>query len=222
MTNSSDSGIGVGTYTTNEMFKLLGKQDMMPNVARAIKQQKLEFELAVCKGYEAVLYNQKMISPTPEGRAAAEAKYQANEQEIKRLEKDIAELKAKQLPATAYYNLYGYLDVGYGVRTEKDGKYAYLRKAADLGSREAQYFVSDILGGINDEKTSEMRIKLIDQLRACASGQGLGDASEMLGLRLERISTSIRGFSSGGENGSSLSANILARVFNNTRRKILI
>ena len=26
---------------------------------------------------------------------------------------------AKQLPATAYYNLYGYLDVGYGVRTEK-------------------------------------------------------------------------------------------------------
>ncbi|WP_420910131.1 hypothetical protein [Rodentibacter pneumotropicus] len=54
--------------------------------------------------------------------------------------------------------------------------------------------MSDILGGINDEKTLEMRIKLIDQLRACASGQGLGDASEMLGLRLERISTSIRGF----------------------------
>ncbi|OOF67684.1 hypothetical protein BKG95_06695 [Rodentibacter pneumotropicus] len=65
VTNSSDSGIGVGSYTTNEMFKLLGKQDVMPNVARAIKQQKLEFELAVCKGYEAVLYNQKMISPTP-------------------------------------------------------------------------------------------------------------------------------------------------------------
>jgi len=48
---------------------------------------------------------------------------------------------AKQLPATAYYNLYGYLDEGYGVRTEEGGKYAYLRKAADLGSREAQYIV---------------------------------------------------------------------------------
>ena len=96
---------------------------------------------------------------------------------------------AKQLPATAYYNLYGYLDVGYGVRTEKDGKYAYLRKAADLGSREAQYVVADMLGKINDDDTLEMRIKLIDQLRACASEQGLGDASEMLGLRLERKNT---------------------------------
>ncbi|WP_418116232.1 sel1 repeat family protein [Aggregatibacter actinomycetemcomitans] len=93
---------------------------------------------------------------------------------------------AKQLPATAYYNLYGYLDVGYGVRTEKDGKYAYLRKAADLGSREAQYVVADMLGSINDDETLELRIKLVDQLRSCASEQGLGDASEMLGLRLER------------------------------------
>ena len=96
---------------------------------------------------------------------------------------------AKQLPATAYYNLYGYLDVGYGVHTEKDGKYAYLRKAADLGSREAQYVAADMLGKINDDDTLEMRIKLIDQLRACASEQGLGDASEMLGLRLERKNT---------------------------------
>jgi len=93
---------------------------------------------------------------------------------------------AKQLPATAYYNLYGYLDVGYGVRTEKDGKYAYLRKAADLGSREAQYVVADMLGKINDDDTLEMRIKLIDQLRACASEQGVGDASDMLGIRLGR------------------------------------
>ena len=93
---------------------------------------------------------------------------------------------AKQLPATAYYNLYGYLDVGYGVRTEKDGKYAYLRKAADLGSREAQYVVADILGSINDDETLELRIKLVDQLRACASEQGVGDASDMLGIRLER------------------------------------
>ena len=93
---------------------------------------------------------------------------------------------AKQLPATAYYNLYGYLDVGYGVRTEKDGKYAYLRKAADLGSREAQYVVADILGSINDDETLELRIKLVDQLRACALEQGVGDASDMLGIRLER------------------------------------
>ena len=109
---------------------------------------------------------------------------------------------AKQLPATAYYNLYGYLDVGYGVRTEKDGKYAYLRKAADLGSREAQYVVADMLGKINDDDTLEMRIKLIDQLRACASEQGVGDASDMLGIRLgrkRRVSKSDRSVLSRGQ-----------------------
>jgi sel1 len=96
---------------------------------------------------------------------------------------------AKQLPATAYYNLYGYLDVGYGVRTEKDGKYAYLRKAADLGSREAQYVVGDILTDINDEETRPLRLKIYDQLLACASEQGLGQASVMLGIGLQRKNT---------------------------------
>ena len=129
---------------------------------------------------------------------------------------------AKQLPATAYYNLYGYLDVGYGVRTEKDGKYAYLRKAADLGSREAQYVVADMLGKINDDDTLEMRIKLIDQLRACASGQGLGDASEMLGLRLERkkeYQKALEAFHQGVKNGSSLSASTLEGAFSGKQKE---
>ena len=123
---------------------------------------------------------------------------------------------AKQLPATAYYNLYGYLDVGYGVRTEKDGKYAYLRKAADLGSREAQYVVSEMLGDINDDDTLEMRIKLIDQLRACASEQGVGDASDMLGIRLGRkkeYQKAIEVFYQGVKNGSDSSARRLAHAF---------
>ncbi|OOF57346.1 SEL1-like repeat protein [Rodentibacter myodis] len=129
---------------------------------------------------------------------------------------------AKQLPATAYYNLYGYLDVGYGVRTEKDGKYAYLRKAADLGSREAQYVVADMLGSINDDETLELRIKLVDQLRACASKQGLGEASDMLGIRLQRkkeYQKALEVFHQGVKNGSDLSANVLARVFNNTKEE---
>ena len=123
---------------------------------------------------------------------------------------------AKQLPATAYYNLYGYLDVGHGVRTEKDGKYAYLRKAADLGSREAQYVVADILGSINDDETLELRIKLVDQLRACASEQGVGDASDMLGIRLERkkeYQKAIEVFYQGIKNGSDSSARRLANAF---------
>ena len=31
VTNSSDGGIGDGTFNTNSMLKLLGRQDVMPN-----------------------------------------------------------------------------------------------------------------------------------------------------------------------------------------------
>ena len=128
---------------------------------------------------------------------------------------------AKQLPVTAYYNLYGYLDVGYGVRTEKDGKYAYLRKAADLGSREAQYVVGDILTDINDEETRPLRLKIYDQLLACASEQGLGQASVMLGIGLQRkneYQQALEVFHQGTKNGSSSSASRLEEAFSGKQK----
>ena len=131
---------------------------------------------------------------------------------------------AKQLPATAYYNLYGYLDVGYGVRTEKDGKYAYLRKAADLGSREAQYVVGDILTDIKDEGTLQQRLKIYEQLLSCSSEQGFGEASEMLGLGYEsdkEYSKALEAFHQGVKNGSAISANILTKIFKHTREEYL-
>ena len=39
------------------------------------------------------------------------------------------------------------------------GKYAYLRKRADLGSREAQYTVAEILSDIEDESETEEAFK---------------------------------------------------------------
>ena len=129
---------------------------------------------------------------------------------------------AKQLPATAYYNLYGYLDVGYGVRTEKDGKYAYLRRAADLGSREAQYVVGDILTDINDEETRPLRLKIYDQLLACASEQGLGQASVMLGIGLQRkneYQQALEVFHQGTKNGSSSSASRLEEAFSGKQKE---
>ncbi|BAS47551.1 Sel1 domain-containing protein repeat-containing protein [Aggregatibacter actinomycetemcomitans NUM4039] len=129
---------------------------------------------------------------------------------------NLNEALAKQLPATAYYNLYGYLDVGYGVRTEKDGKYAYLRKAADLGSREAQYVVGDILTDIDDEETRPLRLKIYDQLLSCASAQGLGKASVMLGIGLQRkneYQQALEVFHQGTKNGNDSSARRLANAF---------
>ena len=129
---------------------------------------------------------------------------------------------AKQLPATAYYNLYGYLDVGYGVRTEKDGKYAYLRRAADLGSREAQYVVADTLGDINDEETLQMRLEIIEKLRTCASEQGLGKASNSLGISFiidKEYAKALEAFHQGVKNGSSLSASTLEEAFSGKQKE---
>ena len=44
VTNSSDGGIGDGTFNTNSMLKLLGRQDVMPNVARNVRLEELEAE----------------------------------------------------------------------------------------------------------------------------------------------------------------------------------
>lgn len=96
VTNSSDEGIGAGTYTTNEMFKLLGKQDVMPGVARNIKLNELETQLGMAKRSEVRLYNESMKAPTAEGKAVAAAEFEKKQQEIQRIEKEIGEIKAKQ------------------------------------------------------------------------------------------------------------------------------
>ena len=44
VTNSSDDGIGDGTFDTNSMLKLLGRQDVMPNVAKNVRLEELEAE----------------------------------------------------------------------------------------------------------------------------------------------------------------------------------
>ncbi|URL01372.1 DUF6396 domain-containing protein [Avibacterium sp. 20-126] len=91
----------------------------------------------------------------------------------------------KTLPATAMYKLYYHLDSNYGVKTTPGGKFAYLRKAADMGSREAQFAMADILKWINDRNTLDFRINLVKQLLNCASQQGMGKAAISLGTILE-------------------------------------
>ncbi|ANU82515.1 hypothetical protein BBH51_07520 [Aggregatibacter actinomycetemcomitans] len=139
---------------------------------------------------------------------------------------NLNEVLAKQLPATAYYKLYGYLDVGYGVRTEADGKYAYLRKAADLGSREAQYVVAEMLFDIEDEEETKeafkYRLNLVEQLWACASEQGLGEASGNLASFLQlnkKYDEAVIASHQGVKNGDSISAGVLRDGFSQKTTK---
>ena len=123
----------------------------------------------------------------------------------------------KQLPATAYYNLYGYLTKGYGVKTaKKEGRFAYLRKAADMGSREAQYEIAEILDAMQDDRTFELRKKLKVQFYSCASEQGLGEASLALGIILKirkNYSEAVKTFHQGAKNGNYQSASRLSHGF---------
>ncbi|PJG85638.1 SEL1-like repeat protein [Conservatibacter flavescens] len=138
---------------------------------------------------------------------------------VKKPQKTVYELNKaleKQLPATAYYNLYGYLTNGYGVKTEKGGQFAYLRKAADLGSREAQYELGILLRQIKDKETLSFRLQLSEQLFECASKQGMKEASEKLGISFQvdkKYKLSLQAYHQGVKDGSALSARRLMRPF---------
>ncbi|KMK52390.1 hypothetical protein RO21_01210 [[Actinobacillus] muris] len=115
----------------------------------------------------------------------------------------------KQLPATAMYKLYYHLDSRYGVSTKPGGQFAYLRKAADMGSREAQYELGEMLINIQDKSSYPVRKALREQLLACSAAQGNGDAAKWLGIRFQaeqKYSDAVKMFHQGAKNGNIPSA----------------
>ena len=122
----------------------------------------------------------------------------------------------KQLPATAYYLLKGYIEDDYGVSAPPDSELAFLRKAADMGSREAQYTLGQMISSLDDEETREFRLKLMMKLYRCASEQGQGNASYWLGMFLpdyHKYDEAVRAYHQGVKNGNYLSAFILSNAF---------
>ena len=92
-------------------------------------------------------------------------------------------LLMQQLPATAHYKTYEYILKGL-LKTKSDGAYAYLRKAADLGSADAQFAISKIILSPTDGKELQFRLQLADQFRSCAAQQGHGEASQFYAMSL--------------------------------------
>lgn len=122
----------------------------------------------------------------------------------------------KQLPATAYYLLKGYIEDGYGVSAPPDSELAFLRKAADMGNREAQYTLGQMISSLDDEETREFRLKLMMKLYRCASEQGQGNASYWLGMFLpdyHKYDEAVRAYHQGVKKGNYLSAFILSNAF---------
>ena len=124
------------------------------------------------------------------------------------------DLLMNQLPGTAHYHSYLYLKHGYGLIGADE--LAYLRKAADLGSKEAQYELSQIFENIKDEKTRVFRFETAEKLLACASEQGMGIASQYLGVSLQlekKYQEAVKVLHQGAKNGDSQSAFRLSNGF---------
>ena len=124
------------------------------------------------------------------------------------------DLLMNQLPGTAHYHSYLYLKYGYGLIGADE--LAYLRKAADLGSKEAQYELSEIFENIKDEKTRVFRFETAEKLLACASEQGMGIASQYLGITLQldkKYQEAVKVLHQGAKNGDSQSAFRLSNGF---------
>ena len=58
---------------------------------------------------------------------------------------ELASLLIDQGVPTGYYDIGYYLNLGYGLKQNKEMALRYFRKAADLGNPDAQYYVADLL-----------------------------------------------------------------------------
>ena len=124
-------------------------------------------------------------------------------------------LLMQQLPATAHYKTYEYILKGL-LKTKTDGAYAYLRKAADLGSADAQSAISDIILSPTDGKELQFRLQLAYQFRSCAAQQGHGEASQFYAMFLqdkERFAEAVRTLQHGARHGDTQSALRLYNAF---------
>ncbi|SFJ78290.1 SEL1-like repeat protein [Paraburkholderia megapolitana] len=112
--------------------------------------------------------------------------------------------------AGGYYDIGHYLEAGYGLKRDPEMALRYFRKAADLGSPEAQAYVGKLLAPM------EKAPMIARQMRRCATDQGFGEAASALGIDLsgdKDYADAVRAFQRGVEAGSTESASFLRDGF---------
>lgn len=123
---------------------------------------------------------------------------------------DLVELLIKANIPGGFYDMGHYLELGYGVKQDADKARRYFRKAADLGSPEAQAYVGDLLAPRNNAP------EVARQMRQCAADQGYGDAASTLGVDLSeagRYAEAVEAFQRGVSAGDRMSASFLEDGF---------
>ncbi|WP_349632238.1 sel1 repeat family protein [Cupriavidus sp. U2] len=109
-----------------------------------------------------------------------------------------------------YYDIGHYLQIGYGLKQDREMALRFFRKAADLGSADAQFYVGELLAPW--DKAPEVS----EQMWQCASDQGFAKASRMLGVSLQtdrKYTSAVTAFQQGVMAGDSSSAFALEHGF---------
>ncbi|TDV00906.1 SEL1-like repeat protein, partial [Paraburkholderia caballeronis] len=75
-----------------------------------------------------------------------------------------------------YYDMGHYLELGYGVVRDEKKALVFIRRAADLGSPEAQTYIAKLLA------PADRAPDIATQMRQCAVSQGYGEAAIDLGV----------------------------------------
>ncbi|MDR6475515.1 hypothetical protein ABIE53_005338 [Burkholderia sp. OAS925] len=126
---------------------------------------------------------------------------------------DLAAQLVQQGVPGGYFDIGHYLEIGYGLKQDSEMALRYFRKAADLGSPEAQYYVADLLSP--RDKAPEIS----RQMTRCATNQGYGNAANYLGIDLKTdklYSEAIIAFQKGVAAGDTQSAFALQHGFDTT------
>jgi TPR repeat protein len=109
-----------------------------------------------------------------------------------------------------YYDMGHYLELGYGVVKDEKKALVFIRKAADMGSPEAQAYVAKLLA------PADRAPEIATQMRQCAAQQGNADAANDLGVHWQdngSFSEAVQIFQMGIKAGSALSVSYLKAGF---------
>lgn len=92
---------------------------------------------------------------------------------------DLAEQLIRAGVPSGYYDIGHYLLNGYGLKQDADAAKQYIRKAADLGNPDAQYYIGNLLD------PADMAPNIALQMFQCAADQGHAEAANYLGTKLQ-------------------------------------
>lgn len=123
---------------------------------------------------------------------------------------DLASKLIEQGVPGGYYDIGHYLEIGYGLKQDKEMALRYFRKAADLGSPDAQFYVAKLLAPWDRSP------EIARQMRECAVDQGLGKAAGILGISLKGdalYTEAVKVFQKGVVAGDTTSTSFLGNGF---------